>query len=248
MEDQFVHAFFELVSNLNTIPSVTEKEWFLTTSCFDELSYRREQTSFFCITGLSLWAGKRFFVLPLKNWCVSVYLGLVSYDLALQRQHSSAAARYWASVCTLNSDLGREARRIYTPFVYPLKVSLTTDTKSLSKALFQAILLQNWFHCVLEGSCFHQSSSGSDSKLTRLRISSNYLRWDVIQSLSDNSQQKFEFRFSPAFHVNQALSLSGKNRNILLSQMSFVGKCWYGIHFAIVDRFKKLGIADGVTG
>lgn len=247
MEDQFVHAFFELINSLSKIPRISEKEWFLTTSCFDELCYRREQTSFLCITGLSLWAGKRFFVRPIRNWCVSVYLGLISYDLALQRQPSSTAARYWTSVCTLESDLGREARRIRTPFAYPLKVSLTTDTKSFSTTLFQALLLQNWLHCALEGSCFLQSAKGSDSKLTRLRISSNYLQWDVIQGHSDNSQRRFEVHLLPAFHVNQALSLSYKNRNILLSHMSFIGKWWYGLHFAIVDRLEKLGIVDGVT-
>lgn len=244
MEDRFRVNFFELVSSFDTIPTISSKEWFLTTFCVDELNYRLPQTSFLCGAGLFFWCGKRSFVPSLRNWCRSMYFGLVCYDVCLQQRNRFPATTFWMSASTLESDMGRATRRIYTPRYHLFENFPGVESVPLLKFIVRSILLQSWLQCIFEGSHFPQSIRGTERKLSRIRISSNFLQWNILRCVSDNSDMKLVVNIFPSIQANEALLLSYKNRDVFLPHMSIFSTWWYKLNFTIVDFLKQLEVID----
>lgn len=244
IENRSVVNFFKLASCLSTMPNVNSKEWFLTNYCLDELNYRQPQIAFLCSSGICFWAGKRAFLSFPHNWCKSVYVGLVFYDLSLHSRNPFPATQYWISVSTLESDIGRAARRIYTPGSYS-PVSFTSyEHNSLISILGQSLILRRWAQYTFEKSCFRQSIPRTDSKLTLLRISSNFFDWDLVEIISDCSSRKIKVQFLPSFRISNTLLLSHSNRDVFFPHMSLLGRCWYTLQFMLVDFFKKIEVSD----
>jgi hypothetical protein len=140
---------------------VTKIDWKLTCDCLDEMNYRYADYAFFlgftAAYVLRNRAGRSF----LSRFRFPIYAGLVMYDLELRLATPAPALQYWNSICTLDSEVGRMARVLYTPSCFYEVATAAGQSGSSSS-----------------GSSGNDASSMSASPL-RTELSSGFLSWLV---------------------------------------------------------------------
>lgn len=234
MEEERVSNFFQLLhrikkDNLHLTPS----EWLLTCHCLDELNHRRGDMTFLCAAAFSFMCQKRTTSRRMK-WFTSFYIGLVAYDLSLQQRIIAPATVYWTSIATLDSDLGRAARKLYTPPCYYAANYSVADSLSLVQLLARSLFLKTWFKSIFYGSCSNVSLPDG-THMSRLIASSRFLRWNMAQVISDNGGNHFVIGVHPGIYVDKTLLHSYQYRDVFLPETSAVGRWWYKLHFSIIS-------------
>lgn len=234
MEEERVSNFFELLRLVKKDElHLTPNEWLLTCHCLDELNHRRGDITFLCASVFSFICQKKTASRRIK-WATSLYIGLVSYDLTLQQRVIAPATVYWTSISTIDSELGRAARSLYTPPCYYAANYSVADSLSLLQLLARSMFLKTWCSSLFYGSC-SSVPLPDGTHMSRLTASSRFWRWNMVQVISDNGRDHFVMNLYPRILVEKNLLHSYQNRDVFLSRTSLPGRLWYKFHFAIIS-------------
>eukprot|EP00796_Vickermania_ingenoplastis_P001268 gene1268-726_t len=221
---QSADNYFELLRNTaRKSLGLSQREWLLTCYCLDELNYRRADTAFLCGAAIPLLLRKHRTGI-MRMCCTSIYAGLVSYDLTLQHANVAPAVQFWTGITTLQSDLGREARAIYTPDSY--YVTPSVGGHSFFTAIGEALLLKTWISSLVTYRVWRDPSGSSGSRLT---VSTRFWKWDMNGHSADN--EVVFWLGSPSIQVSHTLLESYKVRDTILPHASLAAKWWYALHF-----------------
>lgn len=232
MEEARTNNFFQLLQlSWERRIEVSSKEWMLTTYCLDELNNRFADVAF--LTGFTLamilQASHRR---RIRKWLLAVYSGLVLSDFSLQRKQMAPASEYWAAVTSLDTNLGRAARRIYTPTYRFADAPSIETTKTFLQMGSDSLLLRTWLPTIFQNSAWKKTVP-SGSMVSSLAISSRFFTWHILSISADGPSMSLSAP-KPVIRPDASLIQSYRCRESFMPYLTLSQKWWYNVQFAVL--------------